>query len=68
MTVSEQRLARDLPCERDPVVEAYKKDIDRSLLRERLKRTPAERIADLVALARMADELRGAKAGRGTRP
>jgi len=49
-------------------VEAYKKDIDRSLLRERLKRTPAERIADLVALARMADELRGAKAGRGTRP
>jgi hypothetical protein len=28
------------PLEPDPVIEAYKKDIDRSLLRERLKRTP----------------------------
>jgi hypothetical protein len=58
----------DLSLAPDPVIEAYKKDIDRSLLRERLKRTPAERVADLVDFARMADELRKAKAGRATRP
>jgi hypothetical protein len=50
------------PLEPDPVIEAYKKDIDRSLLRERLKRTPTERVEDLTALVRFADEL--AAAGR----
>ncbi len=45
----------------DPVIEAYKKDIDRSLLRERLKRTPTERVEDLTALARFAEELASAK-------
>jgi hypothetical protein len=48
--------------EPDPVVEAYKNDIDRSLLRERLKRTPTERIEDLSRLAAFAEEL--ARAGR----
>ena len=28
-----------------PVIEAYKKDVDRTLLRENLKLTPAERLA-----------------------
>jgi len=50
------------PLERDPVIDAYKKDVDRTLLRERLKRTPTERIEDLAALAAFADEL--AAAGR----
>jgi hypothetical protein len=45
------------PLEHDPVIEAYKAGIDRSLLRERLKRTPAERVEDLVDLARFAEEL-----------
>ena len=47
------------------MIEAYKKGIDRSLLRERLKKTPAERVEDLVALVAFADEL--AAAGRRTR-
>ena len=38
--------------EPDPVIEAYKKDIDRTLLRERLKRTPEERLHDLEAMVR----------------
>jgi hypothetical protein len=46
--------------EPDPVIEAYKRDIDRTLLRERLARTPAERVEDLVALARFADALQAA--------
>jgi hypothetical protein len=49
----------------DPVVEAYKAHVDRTLLRERLARDPGERVEDLVALARFADEL--ARAGRATR-
>ena len=37
----------EIPLEPDPVIEAYKKDIDRTLLRERLKLTPGERLRDL---------------------
>jgi hypothetical protein len=48
--------------EPDPVIEAYKKDVDRSLIRENLKRTPDERMRALVALQRFASELR--RAGR----
>jgi hypothetical protein len=48
--------------EPDPVVEAQKAGIDRTLIRERLARTPAERVEDLVALARFAEELREAGA------
>ena len=31
----------------DPVVEAYKRDVDRTLLRENLKLTPEERLLKL---------------------
>ena len=42
----------------DPVVEAYKPGVDRTLLRANLRRTPDERLRNLVALQRFADELR----------
>ncbi|HEY3456391.1 MAG TPA: hypothetical protein VGK64_17570 [Bryobacteraceae bacterium] len=52
----------------DPVVEAYKKDIDRTLIRENLKLTVEERIRKAMALARFADEVRRAgKAARSER-
>jgi len=35
--------------EPDPVIEAYKKNVDRTLLRERLKRSVEERLRDLSA-------------------
>ncbi len=44
----------------DPVVEAYKKDIDRTLIRENLKLTVEERFRKAMALARFADEMRRA--------
>jgi hypothetical protein len=44
----------------DPVVEAYKRDIDRTLLRENLKKTPEERVRSLMALQRFAAEARAA--------
>ena len=46
----------------DPVIEVYKKDVDRTLLRENLKRSVTERFERLMALQRFAEELR--RAGR----
>jgi hypothetical protein len=46
-------------------VEAYKKDIDRTLIRENLKLTAEERFRKAMALARFAEELR--RAGREAR-
>ncbi len=38
----------------DPVIEAYKKDVDRTLLRENLRLTPAERARKFLAAVRFA--------------
>jgi hypothetical protein len=51
--------------DRDPIVEAYKKDIDRTLIRENLKLTVDERFRKAMALMRFADEMR--RAGREAR-
>jgi hypothetical protein len=44
----------------DPVIEAYKKDIDRTLLRENLKRTVEERLVNLMRLQEFLEEMRRA--------
>ena len=44
----------------DPVIEYYKKDVDRTLLREHLKLTPEQRLEKLVAFMRSVEELRTA--------
>jgi hypothetical protein len=44
----------------DPVVEAYLKDVDRSILRENLKRSVAERLENFAGFMRGVYELRGA--------
>jgi hypothetical protein len=49
----------------DSVIEAYKKDIDRTLIRENLKRTPEQRIFQLMKLQEFAEEL--SAAGRRSR-
>ena len=46
----------------DIVIEDYKRDIDRTLLRENLKLTVEERFRKLMAMQRFAEELR--RAGR----
>ncbi len=53
------------PLEPDPVVEAYKKDVDRTLIRENLRCTAEERFLKLMALQRFAEELH--RAGRAAR-
>jgi hypothetical protein len=50
----------------DPVIEAYKQHVDRTLLRGNLRKTPEERVRALMALQRLAEEAR--RAGRSLRP
>ena len=49
----------------DPVVDAYKPGIDRTLIRENLKRSPDERVRALQQLQSFAEELR--RAGKALR-
>ena len=44
----------------DPVIEAFKRDVDRTLLRENLKLTPDERLRKLQAFLDTLDRLRRA--------
>ena len=46
--------------EPDPVIEAYKKDVDRTLIRENLKLTPDERLHKLQDFMEFVHEIRGA--------
>jgi hypothetical protein len=50
----------DQPAEPDPVIEAYKRDVDRTLLRENLRRTVEERIEALMRVQQLAQEFRRA--------
>ena len=53
------------PIEPDPVIEVYKKDVDRTLIRENLKLTVEERFLKLVELQNFAAELQ--RAGKDAR-
>ena len=46
--------------EPDPVIEAYKKDVDRTLIHENLKLSVEERLEKLTSLQEFAEELRRA--------
>ena len=47
------------------IIEIYKQEVDRTLLRESLKLTPEERVRELMALLEAAEEF--ARAGRTLR-
>ena len=51
----------------DPVIEAYKTGIDRTLLRENLKRTPTERLERLQSMTRYYEEAQQARRQRQSR-
>jgi hypothetical protein len=42
----------------DPVIEAYKKDVDRTLIRENLKLTIEERVDRMINALHLAEALR----------
>lgn len=50
----------------DAVIEAYKKDVDVTLIRENLRLTVDQRFQQLMKLQQFAEELQ--RAGRETRP
>jgi hypothetical protein len=50
------------PLELDPVIEVYKRDVDRTLIRQQLRRTVDERVQNMIAALRFAEALR--EAGR----
>ena len=41
-----------------PMIEAYKKDVDRTLIRENLKLTPGERLAKMISVLRFIEQVR----------
>lgn len=49
------------PLAPDPVTEYFKRDVDRTLLREHLKLTPQQRLEKLVAFMRSIEKLRQAR-------
>jgi hypothetical protein len=55
-------IQQNTPLEPDPVIEAYKKDVDRTLIRENLRLTVEQRFENLMRLQQFAEELR--RAGR----
>ena len=60
MAEGDSRFDVDLSRDPDPVIELYKKDVDRTLIRENLKRTPDERLLQLMKLQEFAEELQAA--------
>lgn len=50
--------------EPNPVIEAYKKDVDRTMIRENLKLTPEQRIFNMMSVARFADAVRASRVKR----
>lgn len=47
--------------ESDPVIESYAADVDRTLIRENLKKTQEERLHSMMELQRLASEVRKAR-------
>jgi hypothetical protein len=54
--------------EPDPVIEAYKKDVDRTLIRENLRRTVDERLQGLIAMRDWVAEAHRARERARQRP
>lgn len=52
--------------EPDPVIEEYKKHVDRTLLRENLKLTPQQRLEKLQAMHDLVLELKQARKAKAT--
>jgi len=54
-------LLESVSLEPSPTIDAYKAGIDRTLLRENLRLTPAERVERMVAALRFAEAVRNSR-------
>jgi hypothetical protein len=48
----------------DPVIEVYKRDVDITLLRENLARTPQERLDRMISMLALTEEMQRAMKAR----
>jgi hypothetical protein len=60
MAPGDSRFDVDVSLDPDPVIDAYKRDVDRTLIRENLKLTPDARLRKLQAFINTLAELREA--------
>lgn len=52
----------------DPVIDAYKKDVDRTILRHNLRLSVQQRFENLMEMQRFAEEMRAAMLGATRTP
>jgi hypothetical protein len=52
---------RSVSLDPNPVIEAYKRDVDRTLLRENLRLTTTERVRKMIAALRFAETVRSSR-------
>lgn len=62
--VSERPLFETVSLDPVPIIEAYKRDVDRTLIRENLKLSVEERVAKMMSVLAFAEQLRGSKVER----
>ncbi len=55
---AEHPLFADVSLESAPVIEAFKKDVDRTLIRENLKLSTDERVKKMISVLQFADAVR----------
>jgi hypothetical protein len=56
-----REMLETLALEVDPVVEAYKRDVDLTLIRENLRLTVEERVRKMIGALRLAEEARNSR-------
>jgi hypothetical protein len=49
---------QDVSLDPSPVIEAYKRDVDRTLIRENLRLSPDERVRKMISVLRFVEEVR----------
>jgi hypothetical protein len=60
--VSEPPLFESVSLDPNPVIDAYKKDVDRTLIRENLRLTTEERARKMMSVLRFAEQVRRSQA------
>jgi hypothetical protein len=60
VTRAERPLFEDVSLEPAPVIEAFKRDVDRTLIRENLKLSTEERVKKMIAVLQFAETVRRA--------
>ncbi|MBV9947542.1 MAG: hypothetical protein JOZ69_11880 [Myxococcales bacterium] len=59
--MADSKLFETVSLDPAPVIEAYKKDVDLTLVRENLKLTPEQRLLKMISALRFAEEVRSSR-------